>query len=64
MRHMFVVFLLIIYPVSVFSMEREIDSLLKVLDKVISERSNYTEIREAKIIELKQKKSNYKTQTI
>lgn len=56
MRYTFVVFLFIIYPVYVFSMEREIDSLLKVLDKVISERSNYTEIRKTKIIELKQKK--------
>lgn len=37
-------------------MERETDSLLKVLDKVISERSHYTKIREAKIMELKQRK--------
>ena len=37
-------------------MERETDSLLKVLDRVISERFRYTEVREAKIIELKQRK--------
>lgn len=37
-------------------MERATDSLLKVLDKVISEQSKYTGIREAKIFEIKQRK--------
>lgn len=39
-------------------MEKKTDSLLKVLDQVILERSKYSEKREAKILELKQKKKN------
>lgn len=51
-----VILLLVIFPMSVFSMEGKMDSLLKVLDKGVLERSKYTEIRESKIIALKQQK--------
>ncbi|MEA5127567.1 MAG: DUF6377 domain-containing protein [Proteiniphilum sp.] len=56
MRHAFIIFLLIFFPISIFGIEDETDSLLTVLDKVISERSGYAEIRENKIQELKQRK--------
>lgn len=56
MRLAYVILLLIIFPTAIFSVESENDSLLKVLDKVISERSGYTKIREDKIQELKQRK--------
>lgn len=56
MRLTCIILLLITFQMSIFSMKNETDSLLKVLDKVISERSRYTEIRENKIRELKQRK--------
>lgn len=57
MRYLAIILLLIGFPVFTFATETETDSLLRVLDKVISERSIYTKKREAKINELKQKKT-------
>lgn len=56
MRNVCVIFILIIFTGSVFSMERDTDSLLKVLDNVIKEHSDYTKIREARIVNLKERK--------
>ena len=56
MRNVCVIFILIIFTGSVFSMERDTDSLLKVLDEVIKEHSDYTKIREARIVDLKERK--------
>src|SRR5690554_7357104 len=56
MRNVCVIFILIIFTGSVFSMERDTDSLLKVLDNVIKEHSDYTKIREARIVDLKERK--------
>ena len=56
MRHTFIILLMTIFPTSVFSIEGKIDSLLKVLDKVVFERSIYTEIRKSNIVALKQQK--------
>ena len=44
-----------------FSSIDKTDSLLKVLDKVISERDKYVEIKEAMFLELKQQKQQLKT---
>lgn len=49
MKYTFIILLWVVFPVSVFSMESKMDSLLKIMDKVVLERSKYTEIRESNI---------------
>lgn len=53
MRHTLVILLLFAYPLTVFSTGGKTDSLLNVLDKSLSNRLEYKEIRENRISELK-----------
>ncbi len=56
MKYILPFILIIILPCSLLGVENKTDSLLKELDKVISKRSNYLEIKEKKISDLKQEK--------
>lgn len=57
MRYISIIVLLIISSLSVSGMDKDINSLLKELDKVILERLKYTDMRKAKIAELRQQKN-------
>lgn len=56
MKNVILLLLFLIYPAIGFCSVNEIDSLLKVLDRVISERVKYTDAKEAAIRELKARK--------
>lgn len=55
-----ILLILIFLPVKSFCKDNKTDSLLTVLDNVISERSKYAEVKKTKILELKQKKHRLK----
>ena len=55
-----ILLLFILFPGAVWCRENKTDSLLMELDKVISERTKYTEIKKTKISELKRKKHGIK----
>ena len=61
-KHIALFFIFILYPVFSFSSVNKNDSLLRALDKVVSERAKYTKIKEAKIQELKQRKIHLTSQ--
>lgn len=56
MRNLFLIVILLIFTGSVFGYESKTDSLLKVLDDVISKHSYYADIRKDKIDGLKKRK--------
>lgn len=61
MKNKILIFLLfLLFAGTAMCRENKSDSLLTELDKVISERSKYSEIKKAKISELKQKKKGLK----
>jgi len=55
-----ILLLFILFPGAALCKENRSDSLLIELDKVISERSKYSEIKKSKISELKRKKNSLK----
>lgn len=61
MKNLILFFLFFLYPIFGFGSVNKTDSLLKVLDKVISERAKYTETKEVAISELKKQKFQEKT---
>lgn len=62
MKNIFLIFLLFMFfPLIAFGETNKTDSLLKELDKVISQRDNFLRIKEEKISELKEKKQKAKT---
>lgn len=56
MKYPLLVIFIVLLPNSLFGVEHRADSLLNELDKVISKRSIYLEIKEKKILNLKQQK--------
>lgn len=60
MKYPLLVILIVLLPNTLFGLENKTDSLLNELDKVISKRTIYLEIKEKKISDLKQKKEQIK----
>lgn len=60
MKFTLLIILFIILPNSLFGLENKNDSLLKELDNVILKRAIFLEVKEARILDLKQKKEQIK----